>query len=251
MIKEDINLGILTGISYVTGLDYYKSINEYVMQNTKPVYSLNPNPQLMLASVDCDKYVKLLEERNFEMVSNHLMDGVTKLVNAGCDHLAIASNTGHIAYNRIKKIYPDLNIIHIADCIANELKNKSYYEVGLIGTKPTMEENYLIQRLALHGINTIVPKDSRDRIKIYDIICNELSYNVFNDESREAIINIIKELMENNIKSCISGCTEIELLVKQNDIPNTDFFLSAQIHIKYISEFLLGRIDLLDIKPQE
>ena len=250
MINENISLGILTGISYVTGLDYYKSINEYVMQNTPPVYSLNPNPQVMLASVDCDLYVKLLEERNFEMVSEHLMNGVAKLVNGGCDHLAIASNTGHIAYNSIKNKYPNLNIIHIADCIAIELKNKEYYEVGLIGTKPTMEENYLIERLRLHGINIIVPKDSRDRIKIYDIICNELSYNVFKRSSREAIINIIKDLMKNNIKSCISGCTEIELLVKQNDIPNIDLFLSAQIHIKYISELLLGRLILSDIKPK-
>ena len=86
------------------------------------------------------------------------MYGVTKLVHAGCNHLAIASNTGHIAYSSIKQKYPDLKIIHIADCIAIELKNKSYYKVGLIGTKPTMEENYLIQRLGLHGIKTIVPK---------------------------------------------------------------------------------------------
>ena len=113
-----------------------------------------------------------------------------------------------------------------------------------------MEEDYLIQRLGLHGIKTIVPKNSRDRIKIYDIICNELSYNVFNDTSRKEIINIIKDLMKNNIKSCISGCTEIELLVKQNDIPNIDLFLSAQIHIKYISELLLGRLDLVDIEPE-
>ena len=143
-MHKKIDLGILTGISYVTGLDYYNGINEYFMKNSKPVYSLNPNPSMVFASVDCDKYVKLLEERNFDKVSDHLMDGITKLVNSGCNYLAIASNTGHICYEKVKQKYPDLNIIHIADCIAWELKKKSYYNVGLVGTKPTMEEDTLL-----------------------------------------------------------------------------------------------------------
>jgi aspartate racemase len=248
-MNDNINLGILTGISYVTGLDYYKSINEYFMQNRKPVYELNPNPNLVFVSVDCDKYVHLLEKRNFDKVSAHLMDGITKLVNSGCNYLAIASNTGHICYENVKQKYPDLNIIHIADCIAWELKKKSYYNVGLVGTKPTMEEDYLIGRLQLHGINTIVPEHVTDRIKIYDIIRNELSYNVFKDDSRKRIIDIIKKLTESDVVACISGCTEIELLVKQTDIPKVELLPSAQIHIQYITDLLLGRIDLSKIEP--
>ena len=248
-MNDNIRLGILTGISYVTGLDYYKSINEHFMQNRRPVYALNPNPNLVFASVDCDKYVHLLEKRQFDKVSNHLMKGVKKLADSGCNYLAIASNTGHICFEDVKQKYPTLNIIHIADCIAWELKNKSYYNVGLIGTKPTMEEDYLIERLKLHGINTIVPKHVKDRIKIYDIICNELSYNVFKDDSRKSIIDIIGKLTESDAVACISGCTEIELLVKQTDMPKVELFPSAQIHIKYITDLLLGRINLSEIQP--
>ncbi len=249
-MKKNINLGILTGISYVTGIDYYKGINEHYMNSSEPVYSINPNPSMLFSSVDCDKYVKLLEEGDFNKVSDHLMAGISKLVNAGCNYLAIASNTGHIAYQSVKEKYPELNIIHIADCIASELKKKSYYDVGLIGTKPTMEQNYLIKRLKLHSINTTVPDSEKDRIKIYDIICNELSYNIFKDGSKKSIIQIIEKLMKDNIKSCISGCTEIELLVKQNDIPNIELIPSAEIHIKYINEILLGHLDISDIEPK-
>ena len=248
-MHKKIDLGILTGISYVTGLDYYNGINEYFMQNSKPIYSLNPNPSMVFASVDCDKYVKLLEERNFDKVSDHLMDGITKLVNSGCNYLAIASNTGHICYEKVKQKYPGLNIIHIADCIAWELKKKSYYNVGLVGTKPTMEEDYLIGRLQLHGINTTVPEHVTDRTKIYDIICNELSYNIFKDDSRKCIVNIIKKLISNNTNACILGCTEIELLVKQNDMDNVKLLPSAEIHIRCIANLLLGKLSLLEIQP--
>ena len=141
-MADNIHLGVLTGISYVTGLDYYKRINEYFMRIRNPIYSLSPNPNLVFASVDCDKYVHLLEKRQFDKVSNHLMEGVKKLVDSGCNYLAIASNTGHICYEDVKQKYPTLNIIHIADCIAREFKKKSYGNVGLVGTKPTMEENH-------------------------------------------------------------------------------------------------------------
>ena len=47
---KEVNLGILTGISYVTGIDYYKNINKYFMLNKKPVYSLNPNPKIVIQS---------------------------------------------------------------------------------------------------------------------------------------------------------------------------------------------------------
>ena len=65
------NYMLILGVLFFT-LSFIFPQGMYIEKNEKPVYSLNPNPQLMLASVDCDKYVKLLEERNFEMVSNHL-----------------------------------------------------------------------------------------------------------------------------------------------------------------------------------
>ena len=248
-MADNIHLGVLTGISYVTGLDYYKRINEYFMRSRKPIYSLSPNPNLVFASVNCDKYVHLLEKRQFDKVSNHLMKGVKKLVDSGCNYLAIASNTGHICFEDVKQKYPTLNIIHIADCIARELKKKSYVNVGLVGTKPTMEENYLISRLELHGIKAIVPDSVKDRIKIYDIICNELSYNIFKDDSRKCIINIINKLISNNTNACILGCTEIELLVKQNDMDDVKLLPSAEIHIRCIANLLLGKLSLLEIQP--
>ena len=68
-------------------------------------------------------------------------------------------------------------------------------------------------------------------------------------KSKKRIIDIIKKLTESDVVACISGCTEIELLVKQTDIPKVKLLPSAQIHIQYITDLLLGRIDLSKIEP--
>ena len=187
-------LGILTGVSYVSGLDYFKGINEKVLANTPTRYLMSPNPSIVMVSVDCDEYVHNLTMKNFEKVDDHLMCGVRKLVAAGCDLLVIASNTAHICVPAVAREFPSLNILHIADCCAAQLKRQGFSTVGLIGTKPTMEEDYLKSRLLLHGITTLVPEDERTQDEIYEIICQELSYNNFRDASRNKMVEAIRQL---------------------------------------------------------
>ena len=241
-------LGILTGISYVSGLDYYKGINERVLANTPRCHLMSPNPPLVMASVDCDEYVHYLTHSPAK-VANHLLAGVRSLVAAGCDLLVIASNTGHIAVPAIVNEFPDLAVLHIADCCAAELKGQGFSRVGLIGTKPTMVEDYLKSRLLLHGITTLVPEDERRQDEIYDIICQELSYNVFRDESRAKMVDVIRGLEARGAEACILGCTEIELLVQEEHVPGFPLLPSAEVHIRTSADVLLGRMEREDLLP--
>ena len=242
-------LGILTGISYVSGLDYFKGINEAVLAGTPPHHLMSPNPSIVMASVDCDEYVHLLTLESFSEVDKHLLAGVRQLVASGCDTLVIASNTGHICVPAIEKAFTDLKILHIADCCASELNRQGHTNVGLVGTKPTMKEDYLKSRLSLHGITTLVPEDEKLQDEIYEIICQELSYNVFRDGSREKIVEVIRGLEARGAQACILGCTEIELLVKQEHIPDIPLLPSAEIHIQAAANLLLGKVDLADLLP--
>ena len=99
-------LGILTGISYVSGLDYYKGINERVTAGREKGYLMPPNPDLMMVSVDCDVYVYNLTQKSFADVAHYLLGGVRRLVAAGCDWLVIASNTGHICVPAVEAAHP-------------------------------------------------------------------------------------------------------------------------------------------------
>ena len=242
--------GILTGISYVSGLDYYRGIHERVLAATPVGHLMPPNPPMTLVSVDCDEYAHHLTERAFDRVADFLLEGVDKLVATGCDLLVIASNTGHICVPAVEATHPDLDVLHIADCSAHELRRLGASVVGLVGTQPTMEESYLHERLARHGITTITPDEPVERSEIYRIIYEELSLNTFRPESRATIVDVIRALAGRGAEACILGCTEIELLVQQEDVPELPLVPSAETHIAIAADILLGRLRVDDVLPE-
>ncbi|MEM7348446.1 MAG: amino acid racemase [Chloroflexota bacterium] len=243
------SLGILTGISYVSGLDYYKGIHEKVLANTDKRHLMPPNPPMTMVSVDCDEYAHYLTSRDLDQVATYLLKGVDKLVATGCNLLVIASNTGHICVPAVEQAYPDLNVLHIADCCAYQLKRQGFTQVGLVGTQPTMEEAYLHDRLAQHDIRTLVPQETEVREEIYRIIYEELSFNDFRESSRQTMVDAMRRLGEQGAQACISGCTEIELLVQQTHIPEIPLLPSGEIHIETTADVLLGNRNLDDVLP--
>ena len=246
-----LKLGILTGISYVSGLDYYRGIHERVLAETQVGHLMPPNPPITMVSVDCDEYAFHLTNKAFDQVASFLLAGVDKLVVADCDLLVIASNTGHICVPAVETAYPDLDIVHIADCSAHQLKQLGVSQVGLVGTQPTMEESYLHDRLALHGITTVIPEDVGVRAELYRIIYEELSFNEFRPDSRATIVDAIRSLAGQGVEACILGCTEIELLVQQEHVPELPLLASAETPIQFIADILLGKIQVDELLPPE
>jgi aspartate racemase len=243
------HLGILTGISYVSGLDYYRGIHERVLARTPVRHLMPPNPTMTMVSLDCDEYAHHLTEGAFDRVAAYLLQGVDRLVAAGCDLLIIASNTGHICVPTVVAAHPQLDVLHIADCSAHQLKQGGTSQVGLVGTQPTMEESYLSDRLALHGISTMIPEDMAVRQEIYRIIFEELSLNEFRPASRATLVEAIRGLGAQGAEACILGCTEIELLIKQEHVPDLHLLPSAETHIRFAADILLGDLRVEDVLP--
>jgi aspartate racemase len=94
-----------------------------------------------------------------------------------------------------------------------------------------------------------VPAEEKIQEEIYEIICQELSFNIFNDESRARMVESILGLKARGAEACILGCTEIELLVKQEHVPDLALFPSAAIHIEIAANVLLEKIALEDVLP--
>ena len=80
-----------------------------------------------------------------------------------------------------------------------------------------MEQDFYKGRLKeLFGLDVIVPEPA-DRCVVHDIIYKELVAGEVREKSRIAYREIIARLIERGAQAIILGCTEIMLLVKDQD----------------------------------
>ena len=146
----------------------------------------------------------------------------------------ICANTLHKFADRMQKEI-DVPIIHIADATAEEINNKNLSTVGLLGTKYTMEEDFYISKLEAANVLTIIPEIA-DREFIDATIYNELLKEIFKEDRKTRFLEIMKKLQREGAEGIILGCTEIPLLIKQEDyeLPLFDTTtLHAQAAVKY------------------
>lgn len=245
-----LTLGLLTGISYQSGLDYYKNINEQYMELVPKTYLMPSNPMLIVVSLDCAPYAQMLCEKQWQDVAAYLTDGVKRLVDAGADCLVICSNTAHMSVPLVRELHPTLPILHIADATAKAIRDKGFTNVGLLGTEPTMREDYLKAQLRKHGIETIVPESDEDLGQIFHYIMTELGCGQFLEPTREFFIAQAQKLADRGAQGVIMGCTEIELLLRQPDIPAVPLFPSAELHIAACTKVAAGLLQLADLIPE-
>ncbi|KAK3268574.1 hypothetical protein CYMTET_22931 [Cymbomonas tetramitiformis] len=241
--------GVLTGVSYVSGIDYYKGLNEAYAELVPKGALMPRNPLMIMVSVDCDEYAQALVARQWDKVKMYLADSVSRLVGAKCDFLCIASNTAHMCVPEVQKRFPELPVLHIADCTAQAIKKRGFKRIGLLGTEPTMRENYLKDQIAKHNITTIIPDDDVSLNQIFTYIMKELGVNVFKAETRAFFVDQIHRLVARGAEGVILGCTEIELLVKQEDVPEVPLFNSAELHIAATAKVQAGILSLDELTP--
>ena len=225
-------IGLIGGTGWVSSVEYYSLINEITNKRLGGLnfakcilYSLNYG--------DIDAYNK---EKDIEGVKRLIINAAIKLKAAGVDGLALCANTTHFTVDELKKSI-DLPLVHIADATGNEILNKGFGKVGLLGTKQTMEMDFYKTRLKAMGIDCIVPEQP-DRNYIHDVIMNELLKSEFRGESRQRFIEIIHKLINKGAEGIILGCTEIPLLVKQEDT-EIPLFDTLHIHANAIVDFML------------
>lgn len=176
----------------------------------------------------------------WDKIGSKLSDIAKTLENAGADYIVIATNTMHklaeVVQSRI-----NIPLIHIADCVAEKCKEKNIMNVGLLGTKYTMVEDFLINRLQENGLSVTTPENEEIINEIDRIIFDELCKGEIKESSKKYYVDVINEMIkENKIEGIILGCTEIEMLIKQSDL-DIPIFDTTQSHIDSIVDYSLER----------
>ncbi len=228
-------IGMLGGMSWESTLSYYRVVNEGVKKALGGLHSA----KIVLYSVDFAEIEKLQHRGDWAMTAEILSEAAQAVEKAGADFLLICTNTMHVVAPQVEKAI-SIPLIHIADATAQVLKNEGIKQVGLLGTRFTMEQDFYRKRLEDNfEIEVLVPKQAGRDI-IHKIIYQELCLGKINKESRVQYLEVIADLKKAGAQGVILGCTEIALLVKQDDT-SVPLYDTAVIHAQKAVELALEK----------
>ncbi len=229
-------IGIIGGMSYESSIHYYERINNQVNKLAGGLTCA----KMIIYNVNFEEIRILMLNNEWDKIGIELGKIAKTLENAGADYIAIATNTMHKLADYIQEQI-NIPLIHIADCIADKCKEKKVLNVGLLGTKYTMVEDFLVNRLKENDLTVSTPKEEEQINEIDRIIFDELCKGEIKESSKKYFVDVINKMVkENGIEGIILGCTEIEMLVKQSDL-NIPIFDTTQSHIDSIVDYSLER----------
>jgi aspartate racemase len=226
-------LGLIGGTSWESTMDYYKLINEGI---NKQLGGLN-FARCLIYSFNYADIKRNNDNNDWDLTLQWITKACNSLENGGAEGIVLCANTMHFIADRLaQKI--NLPIIHIATATAAEVKKKNIKKVGLLGTKFTMEFDFFKSKLKDQDIETIIPGDE-DRDFIHYTIFEELGCGILKDDTKQRYLSVINKLIAEKADGVILGCTEIPLLIKQEDV-TVPVFDTAIIHSAAAVEFALS-----------
>lgn len=237
--KPDMKtIGIIGGVSWVSSIEYYRLMNEMVMAKLGGLHSA----KVLMFSVEFGEFSKeerLAEQGDWRPLRRTMIDAARRLERGGADFIVIGSNTMNSMAELIEANV-SIPVLHIVDATGEKIKQKGLKTVALLGTKYTMEQDFYRGRLKKrYGLNVVIPNQG-ERDYINAVIFDELCAGKFYDKSREGYLRIINRLInEEGAQGIILGCTEIPLLVKQEDVSVPVFdtmAIHAEAAVKYALE---------------
>lgn len=216
-------IGLIGGMSWESTVTYYKIINEVIKEKLGGLHSA----KCVLYSVDFQEIEECQANGNWEKSGEILGEAANNLEKAGADFIVICTNTMHKVVNQIKEKI-SIPILHIAEMTAEKILEKGLKNIALLGTKYTMEQDFYKSKLIEKGINVIVP-DKNDIEIINKVIYDELCLGTINSDSKKKFLEIVDKLRSKGAEGIILGCTEIGLLIKNEDT-DVPLFDTAVIH---------------------
>lgn len=204
-------IGMIGGMSWESTVTYYQIVNEHMKETLGGLHSA----KVLLYSVEFDEIEKCQSVGDWDKCAEILGEAAINLEKAGADFILICTNTMHKVVPQIQNKISVL-IVHIAEAAAEVLLENGISKAALLGTKYTMTQDFYKDKLTQAGIDVLIPDE--DGIEMINhVIFDELCVGIISEESRAAFAKEIKKLEERGAQGVVLGCTEIGLLIRQED----------------------------------
>lgn len=218
-----LTIGMLGGMSWESSAEYYRLANVLVRERLGGLHSA----KIVLHSVDFAEIERMQVEGRWDDAGKALAEGAAQVQAGGADFLLICTNTMHKVFDQVQAAV-DIPVIHLGDTTAAAIRNAGLTTVGLLGTGFTMDQPFYRERLESHGLKVLLPSPE-DRATVHRIIYDELCLGIVREPSRRAYQEVIARF--EGAQGVILGCTEIELLLTQADVP-LPVFPTTRLHVE-------------------
>ena len=229
-------IGVLGGMSNQATGEYYRLLNEKLNERLGGW----DNGEVIIVSVNFGNIESFVRNDRWDEAHAYLAEKVDRLERAGADLVICVSNTMHRVVEPIMAVRPT-PFIHIADPTGAAMREAEMSRVGLLGTLPVMQSSELRSRYReAFGVEIVAP--TRADMEIVDrIIFDELVRGELRADSKREYLRIVGELRERGAEGVILGCTEIFLLMGQDDLPSFPVFNTTELHVRAAVEYSLSR----------
>ncbi len=203
-------IGILGGMGPEATVDLYRRIVEICQTKYRAKFD-SDYPQIIINSIPLPDVV-CVEKMNG--IYPFLSNGIRTLESAGVDFIAIACNTVQFLVPSLRKEVA-IPIIGIPEETLEIAKIYGVKKIGLLATKNTVKMKAFEKEAGKVGINILIP-DADQQDVITSVIINILSGNKL-QQDKLALKQIIEKLESRGAEAVIVGCTELPLIINNND----------------------------------
>ncbi|MFX1514468.1 MAG: aspartate/glutamate racemase family protein [Promethearchaeota archaeon] len=222
-------IGILGGISHESTIFYYDLILRTYYHRFQDYYY----PEIVIYSLDFQKFTDFEDKGDKVGYIDYILHGIKALERAGVDLIIMAANSPHAVFKDVKT-QTEIPMLSIAETTAKYAKNQNMKTLLLIGIRFTMQSSFYKDICGKYGIEVIVPSEEEQE-EINNIIFEELVIGVFKIDSKKKILKIINNY---KVDGVILGCTELPLLLRQEDTAVV-LLNTVEIHVNAVLDFTL------------
>lgn len=226
-------IGLIGGVTWLSTAEYYRILNEMVNAREGGVSSA----RIIVFSVNFQEIKTLTEAGDWHSIAEIMCDAARRLERAGADCLLLGANTMHKIADAVQEAVA-IPLIHVAVVTANAIKQQQIRTVALLGTKYVMQQDFYRQKLEEQGLQVLIPTQE-DIDYINNAIYTEFAKGIFTAEAQQRFLQIIDTLVARGAAGAIFGCTEIPILLKQEDC-SIPVFDTTLLHATAAVDFVLS-----------
>lgn len=228
-------IGIIGGIGPESTVDYYKLIiGAFHEKHADLGY-----PEIIIYSANLSSLMRILEANDWEHLTDWLLEKVVSLQKAGAEFAVIGSNTPHIVFDEVSSRSP-IPMLSIIEETCKNAKIRGYKKLGLLGTKFTMGSDFFKKPFGSSEMAVIVP-EKEDQELIHHRLFSEIELGIIKDSTRAELLSIIKKMIDrHSIDAVILGCTELPLILSQDEF-GIPFLNTTAIHAESIVSYCIGK----------